>query len=107
MSDTATLDRIFEALKNNEDAAIQRLMDWLRIPSISTDSKYRSQCRDAAQWAVDRLADAGIEAELIPTGSADQPGHPIVWAEYDGAPDYQGPHVLFYGHYDVQPPDPL
>ncbi|MFG0292606.1 MAG: M20/M25/M40 family metallo-hydrolase [Phycisphaerales bacterium JB050] len=107
MSDTATLDRIFEALKNNEDAAIQRLMDWLRIPSISTDSKYRSQCSDAAQWAVDRLADAGIEAELIPTGSADQPGHPIVWAEYDGAPDYQGPHVLFYGHYDVQPPDPL
>lgn len=107
MSETAILDRIFTALHNSEADAIARLMDWLRIPSISTDSKYRSQCREAAQWAADRLAEAGIKAELKPTGSADKPGHPIVWAEHAGAADYTGPHVLFYGHYDVQPPDPL
>lgn len=107
MSDSARLDRLFEALKKNEPAAIERLMDWLRIPSISTDSSYRGACRDAAQWAADRLAEAGIVAELKPTGSAEKPGHPIVWAEHAGAADYKGPHVLFYGHYDVQPPDPL
>ncbi|XOV74799.1 MAG: M20/M25/M40 family metallo-hydrolase [Phycisphaerales bacterium] len=101
------LNGIFKALEQNEQAAIDRLIEWLRIPSISTDSKYRPQCRDAARWAVDRLAEAGIEAELVETGTPEKPGHPIVWAEYAGADDYAGPHVLFYGHYDVQPPEPL
>lgn len=101
------LDGIFKALEQGEQAAIDRLIDWLRIPSISTDSKYRPQCREAAKWAVERLAEAGIEAELVETGTPEKPGHPIVWAEYAGADDYDGPHVLFYGHYDVQPPEPL
>ena len=101
------LDGIFKAIETNEQAAIDRLIEWLRIPSISTDSKYRSECRDAAEWAVERLGDAGIDAQLHETGTPDKPGHPIVWAEYAGADYYAGPHVLFYGHYDVQPPEPL
>ncbi|MFU8829533.1 MAG: M20/M25/M40 family metallo-hydrolase [Phycisphaerales bacterium] len=101
------LEGIFEALKTKESEAIDRLIEWLRIPSISTDSKHRPQMREAAQWAVEQLREAGIEAELKDTGSPELPGHPIVWAEYGGGSQYRGPHVLFYGHYDVQPPDPL
>ena len=101
------LDGIFKAIETNEQAAIDRLIEWLRIPSISTDSKFRFECRDAAQWAVERLGEAGIDAQLHETGTPDKPGHPIVWAEYAGADDYAGSHVLFYGHYDVQPPEPL
>jgi len=92
-------------LTENEDAGIERLMEWLRIPSISTDPAYRSECRSAAEWAADHLRGSGFEADLINTGSADKPGHPIVLAT--AGPADGAPHVLFYGHYDVQPPDPL
>jgi acetylornithine deacetylase/succinyl-diaminopimelate desuccinylase-like protein len=76
------------------------LFDLLRIPSVSADSERRDACQRAASWVADRLGRMGLAAELIPTE-----GHPIVYAE---SPKVAGaPTVMVYGHYDVQPPDPL
>jgi len=101
------VDRVLEHLESSEPDAIDRLCEWLRIPSVSTDPAHPSDVRRAAQWAAAHLAESGIEAELVETGTNDKPGHPIVMAHVPGDKDYRGPHVLFYGHYDVQPPDPL
>jgi len=76
------------------------LSDWLRIPSISTQPEHAADCRKAAAWIGARLQRLGFRVETIETG-----GHPILWAvgpEVPGAPT-----VLCYGHYDVQPPDPV
>ena len=77
------------------------LYDFLRIPSISAKSEHDDDTRAAAKWFREKLTSAGLEAEIIET-----PGHPIVVGEWRGAgPD--APTVLIYGHYDVQPPEPL
>ena len=102
-----TVTDVVKALAAQEKAAIGRLVDWLRIPSVSTDPAHKQDCVKAAEWAAAQLGEAGIDASLRPTGTPDSPGHPIVWAHHAGPEGYQGPHVLFYGHYDVQPPDPL
>lgn len=104
-----TADAALAWLKSNEKQCIQRLVDWLKIPSISTDPAYRDHCRAAAAWAAERLTEAGLAAELVPTGTKEKPGHPIVLATTPAVKDpaAKGPHVLFYGHYDVQPVDPL
>ncbi|MBY6163371.1 M20/M25/M40 family metallo-hydrolase [Mameliella alba] len=94
MSLDATLSRIDSDLP----AALDRLLDLLRIPSISTDPAYADKCQQAADWLVADLQSLGIAAEARPT-----PGHPMVVGHVEG----DGPHVLFYGHYDVQPVDPL
>ncbi len=101
------IDQVLQNLQDTEPQGVQRLCDWLRIASISADPKFAEQCQDAAQWAADRLAEAGLEARVLPTGSAAEPGHPCVLAKTPNADTGRGPHVLFYGHYDVQPPDPL
>ncbi len=76
------------------------LCQLLRIPSVSTDSQHAQEIRSAAQWVMDHLRGLGLKSELIETD-----GHPIVYAE---SPPVRGaPTVLVYGHYDVQPPDPL
>ena len=103
----ARIDDIVAAIKNNEQAGIDRLLEWLAIPSVATDPAYADDTRVAAQWCADRLKEAGVDAALRETGTPDNPGSPIVWAQHAGAADYAGPHVLFYGHYDVQPADPL
>lgn len=101
-------DQVLNLLKSDESAAIQRLIDWLRIPSISTDPQFKGQTRRAAEWSADHLRASGFSVELREAmDDHDKPGHPIVLAHTPGSPDYKGPHVLFYGHYDVQPPDPL
>ncbi|MCS7082937.1 MAG: dipeptidase [Bacteroidota bacterium] len=79
---------------------LEELKDLLRIPSVSADPAHRADVARAAQWLADHLRGLGLEAEVLPTD-----GHPIVYAEWLGAPD--APTVLCYGHYDVQPPDPL
>ncbi len=89
------LDRIDADL----EAATARLMELLRIPSISTDPAYKDQCRAAAEWLVADLASLGIDASARAT-----PGHPMVVGKSAGG---DGPHLLLYGHYDVQPVDPL
>jgi acetylornithine deacetylase/succinyl-diaminopimelate desuccinylase-like protein len=76
------------------------LYDFLRIPSVSTDHQHEGSVRAAAEWLAARLKEAGLESEVF-----DTPGHPVVLGEWKGAPD--APTVLIYGHYDVQPPDPL
>lgn len=76
------------------------LSDLLRIPSISTLPAHREDMQRAAQWVADRLRTIGLDTELIPTQR-----HPLVYAEWLGAPGR--PTVLCYGHYDVQPVDPL
>lgn len=94
-------------LNAHEEDSISRLMEWLSIPSVGTDSAYDQQTRAAGQWASDHLRASGFDVELRETGTPEDPGHPIVMAHCKGAEDYQGPHVLFYGHYDVQPADPI
>ncbi|SIT84958.1 M20/M25/M40 family metallo-hydrolase [Pontibaca methylaminivorans] len=91
---SAVLDHVDAGLP----AALERLMGLLRIPSVSTDPAYADHCAAAADWLVADLRSLGIRAESRPTG-----GHPAVVGHGDGA----GPRLLFYGHYDVQPVDPL
>lgn len=76
------------------------LRELLRIPSISTLPEHRDDMAGAAQWLCDRLSASGIQAEVIQTA-----GHPLVYGEWLDAPGK--PTVLIYGHYDVQPVDPL
>lgn len=103
---------VLEHLERNFDQSVNRLVEWLRIPSVSTDPAFKAECRRAAQWLADDLASIGFTAELRETK-----GHPVVLARH-AAPRGRGgslrgrgearvPHLLFYGHYDVQPPDPL
>ena len=93
-----SLEAILTRIDENLPAAQERLLDLLRIPSISTDPAYIPQTEAAADWLVRELQEIGFKAEKRPT-----PGHPMVVARHE-AP---GPHILFYGHYDVQPVDPL
>ncbi|MEY1555745.1 M20/M25/M40 family metallo-hydrolase [Yoonia sp. R2331] len=93
-----TLSSVLARIDTDLDAATDRLLDLLRIPSISTDPAYKSDCERAADWLVADLETIGFTASKRAT-----PGHPMVVAHYDGP----GPHLLFYGHYDVQPVDPL
>ncbi len=73
---------------------------FLRFPSISTDDEYADKVAECAQWLVKKLTDIGLETKLVPT-----PGHPVVWAQNKHQPGRKT--VMIYGHYDVQPPDPL
>lgn len=83
------------------DTFVDELDDLLRIPSVSTDSEYADDVQRAAGWLADHMADVGIDhTEVIATD-----GHPIVYGEH--IEDEDQPTVLIYGHYDVQPPDPL
>lgn len=87
-------------LDQNRDRHESDLFEWLRMASIGTDSAYDKEVRQTADWLADRFRGLNLETEIIETC-----GHPLVYAEspaVDGAPV-----VLVYGHYDVQPPDPL
>lgn len=106
MATTLSLPNLLAHLDRDEPARIAELMDWLRIPSVSTDPAFAGHCRRAAEWAADHLRASGLNAQVLPTGTKDKPGHPIVMATCGDATS-SGPHVLFYGHYDVQPADPL
>lgn len=93
-----TLENVLSRIDAEMPAATDRLLDLLRIQSISTDPAYKAECEKAADWLVADLKSIGIDAEKRAT-----PGHPMVVGHVEG----DGPHVLFYGHYDVQPVDPL
>lgn len=93
-----SLDAVLSRIDANLPQATERLLDLLRIPSISTDPAYAPACAEAAQWLVNELESLGFTASVRAT-----PGHPMVVARHQGA----GRHILFYGHYDVQPVDPL
>ncbi|MCL4767371.1 MAG: M20/M25/M40 family metallo-hydrolase [Hyphomicrobiaceae bacterium] len=96
------LPAVLDALDRSRDAALERLFRLLRIESISTDPAYKDQCLSAAEWCAGALREIGFDASVRPTT-----GHPMV-VGHDRREIPKGmPHVLFYGHYDVQPPDPL
>jgi len=94
------LDEVLNDIDRDLDNSLERLFAWLKIPSISTDPAYAGHCRAAAGWLKEHLEALGFEASV-----RDTPGHPVVVAH---SPKNSGaPHVMFYGHYDVQPVDPL
>ncbi len=79
---------------------LEDYFSFLRFPSVSTDNQFASNVRECAQWVSQKLAAIGLESKVVPTA-----GHPIVWARNEHRPGRRT--VLIYGHYDVQPPDPL
>lgn len=97
--------QVLERVDANLDAAVERLFDLLRIPSVSTDPAFKEHVQRAAQWMADELTGLGFQAAVRPTT-----GHPMVVAHHPGPGGPGGadaPHLLYYGHYDVQPADPL
>lgn len=95
------LSKVLAHLDANLDRSLERLFELLRHKSVSTDPAFREDCRKTADWLVEDLKTIGFDASRRDTS-----GHPMVVAHHDG-PDADAPHVLFYGHYDVQPVDPL
>ena len=96
------LDSILKRIDSDERGAIERLCDFLRIPSISTDPAHTADVAHAAEWLVRDLRSMGFNAASVPTI-----GHPMVLATHPGTGGSGAPRVLFYGHYDVQPADPI
>ena len=82
------------------DNYLEDYYSFLRFPSVSTDDQYKKKLEDCARWLVNKLTAIGLETQLVPTK-----GHPIVWARNKHIAGRR--KVLIYGHYDVQPPDPL
>ncbi|MBU2581933.1 MAG: M20/M25/M40 family metallo-hydrolase [Alphaproteobacteria bacterium] len=99
---TSQLPQVLKRIDSAHEDSLARLFELLSIPSVSTDPAYSQDCQRAAQWCADTLGNIGFSAEVIPTT-----GHPMVVARDREKRDPAKPHVLFYGHYDVQPPDPL
>jgi len=97
-----SIDAVLARIDRDLDQSLERLFALLRIPSISTDPAYREPCREAAQLLVDELNGLGFQASVRPTD-----GQPMVVAHYPGEGLDPDKRVLFYGHYDVQPVDPL
>jgi acetylornithine deacetylase/succinyl-diaminopimelate desuccinylase-like protein len=97
---TSKLPAILAHIEAGLDATRDRWFDLLRIPSVSAQPVHAPDCAAAATWLRDALASIGFEAKLLPTA-----GHPVVLAHHPGTAP--GPRVLYYGHYDVQPAEPL
>ena len=100
----ASIDDLLREIDRGFDASVGRLVDFLRIPSVSTDPAFDADTRRCADWLVAELRGLGFEAEAARTI-----GHPMVVARHPGVgPGAAGrPRILYYGHYDVQPADPL
>jgi acetylornithine deacetylase/succinyl-diaminopimelate desuccinylase-like protein len=97
---------VLAAAERMDREAIERLTAFLRIPSVSTDPAFAADTRRAAEWAAAQLREIGFRADVVATT-----GHPMVLAHHDGPSSAGGsgtrPRILYYGHYDVQPADPL
>jgi acetylornithine deacetylase/succinyl-diaminopimelate desuccinylase-like protein len=91
---------VLARIDREQEGYLEELKEYIRIPSISTDPAYKDDVLRAADFLVDKMRAAGLSAERLPTG-----GHPLVYGEWLGAPGK--PTLLFYGHYDVQPVDPV
>jgi acetylornithine deacetylase/succinyl-diaminopimelate desuccinylase-like protein len=95
------IDTVLNQADANLDSSLEKMFELVRIKSISTDPAYKQECLKAATWLSDYLGTLGFDAAVRET-----PGHPMVVAHHAGA-TADAPHVLFYGHYDVQPVDPI
>ena len=93
-------ERIASYLDEHHDRHVAQLCDWLRIPSVSSVSEHDADTRRAAEFVAEELRELGLSVEVI-----EGEGHPLVYAEGEQRPDRRT--LLFYGHYDVQPADPL
>ena len=94
------MSKVIDYINTHQDEAVAELFELLAIPSVSTQPEHAEHMAEAAEWLCSHLAGLGLKAEVVPTA-----GHPLVVAQSD---HQQGkPTVLIYGHYDVQPPDPL
>lgn len=98
---TAAISPVLDHLDAGFEGALERLFRFLEIPSVSTDPAHASDCTRAAEWLAADLQGIGFDAQVCPTA-----GHPMVMGHLAAA-NPSAPHILFYGHYDVQPPDPL
>ena len=96
------LPAVLQKIDADLDQSLERLFDFLRIQSISTDPAYKGQCQAAAEHVAKDLSGIGFETSVRPTE-----GHPIVVGKGGRQGNGVGPRLLFYGHYDVQPVDPL
>jgi acetylornithine deacetylase/succinyl-diaminopimelate desuccinylase-like protein len=98
-----SLDDVLQGIDDTLDDSVARLFELLRFPTVATDPAFHGACRDAAVWLKRLLQDMGFATRLEGTT-----GQPVIVAEYapKGLPSH-APRILFYGHYDVQPPDPL
>lgn len=92
---------IREYISSNQERFLSELFEWLRIPSVSADSRHKGDVRKAAEFLKDKLVAAGADRVEI----CETKGHPIVYGEKIINPEL--PTVLVYGHYDVQPADPV
>lgn len=95
------MDNVLDFIELHRDRYLDELTQFLAIPSISALPDHREEVRRCAAWVADEIRRIGVETVTV----HETPGHPIVYAEWMGAPG--APTVLFYGHYDVQPVDPL
>src|ERR1700759_3279123 len=104
MSDTAQLQKVLDRIDADFDNSLERLFTLLRIKSISADPAFAAECKTAADHLAKDIASLEFTSEVRPTA-----GHPAVVARSKGNGKSSGgrPHALFYGHYDVQPVDPL
>lgn len=99
----AEVSPILAFAERNLESSLERLCSLLKLPTVSTDQAHSNDCLAGAQWLVDELTALGFDASVRPTG-----GHPAVVAHYRPNGTYVPfSHVFFYGHYDVQPVDPL
>ena len=98
---TNSIADVMDRIEMDFGGSVDRLSDFLRIESVSTDSAHDKETARCAEFAAGMLSRIGFEASAVET-----PGHPIVVAEHPG-PSPDAPCILYYGHYDVQPPDPI
>jgi acetylornithine deacetylase/succinyl-diaminopimelate desuccinylase-like protein len=96
----SALSPVLERVESQRDRYVSELLDFLRIPSVSADSRRKPEVERCARFVAEKLQAAGLATRVFPTA-----GHPIVYGERLEAPGR--PTILVYGHYDVQPPDPL
>src|SRR6201991_268304 len=96
------IQAVLERIDSDLNASLDRLFALLRIQSVSTDPAYKDSCRAAADFVAADLKSIGFDAQVRPTA-----GHPIVVGTSGNGKANGKPRVLFYGHYDVQPVDPL
>ena len=95
------MENILSYIDQNKDRYLTELKELIAIPSVSTNKENTGDIRRCADWIADHMRSIGLDKiEIFPTA-----GHPVVYAEWLGAPGK--PTVLLYGHYDVQPPEPL
>lgn len=95
------MQHVLNFIESNKDRYLNELKEFLAIPSVSSQSAHNGDIQRCAEWIADHMRTIGMHnIQIMPT-----PGHPVVYSEWLDAPG--APTVLFYGHYDVQPEDPL